>query len=295
MTRARGYHSASHCFISESERPPVVSGHGLAVRRARGRLAPRQGHEPRQGALPRRRSHEARPRRLLPLGRRGDRTRPPRAADAAAALPGRHRRRADLPEARAREAARVDRGREGHLPLGTARRRAVRHRGRAGRLGGEPRGDRLPPVALEAHRRRPAGRAADRRRPAARDDVRRRQARRGGRPRGASRDRLHRLAEDVGEPRSPRRRPDRAALGVPGRPALRARVRARDRAARPELVTTAWWKEERGEKVFIDYNQNARDRTIASAYSVRPDRTRPSRRPSRGTSCRMSRPRTSRS
>ena len=43
----------------------------------------------------------------------------------------------------------------------------------------------------------------------------------------------------------------------------------------PDLVTTAWWKEERGEKVFIDYNQNARDRTIASAYSVRarPDAT----------------------
>jgi DNA ligase D-like protein (predicted polymerase) len=43
----------------------------------------------------------------------------------------------------------------------------------------------------------------------------------------------------------------------------------------PKLVTTAWWKEERGEKVFIDYNQNARDRTIASAYSVRarPDGT----------------------
>ena len=37
----------------------------------------------------------------------------------------------------------------------------------------------------------------------------------------------------------------------------------------PELVTTAWWKEERGEQVFIDYNQNARDRTIAAAYSVR--------------------------
>jgi DNA ligase D len=37
----------------------------------------------------------------------------------------------------------------------------------------------------------------------------------------------------------------------------------------PGLVTTAWWKEERGERVFIDYNQNARDRTIASAYSVR--------------------------
>ena len=37
----------------------------------------------------------------------------------------------------------------------------------------------------------------------------------------------------------------------------------------PELVTTAWWKEERGEQIFVDYNQNARDRTIAAAYSVR--------------------------
>ena len=38
----------------------------------------------------------------------------------------------------------------------------------------------------------------------------------------------------------------------------------------PSQVTTKWWKEERGERIFIDYNQNARDRTIASAYSVRP-------------------------
>ena len=37
----------------------------------------------------------------------------------------------------------------------------------------------------------------------------------------------------------------------------------------PNEVTTKWWKEERGERIFIDYNQNARDRTIASAYSVR--------------------------
>ncbi|MDQ1683634.1 MAG: hypothetical protein QOC82_371 [Frankiaceae bacterium] len=37
----------------------------------------------------------------------------------------------------------------------------------------------------------------------------------------------------------------------------------------PDLVTTAWWKEERGEKVFLDFNQNAKDRTIAAAYSVR--------------------------
>jgi DNA ligase D-like protein (predicted polymerase) len=38
----------------------------------------------------------------------------------------------------------------------------------------------------------------------------------------------------------------------------------------PEQVTMSWWKEERGERIFIDYNQAARDRTIASAYSVRP-------------------------
>jgi DNA ligase D len=38
---------------------------------------------------------------------------------------------------------------------------------------------------------------------------------------------------------------------------------------RGDLVTTAWWKEERGEKVFIDFNQMARDRTIACAYSLR--------------------------
>lgn len=38
----------------------------------------------------------------------------------------------------------------------------------------------------------------------------------------------------------------------------------------PDLVTTAWWKEERGERVFVDFNQACRDRTIASAYSPRP-------------------------
>jgi DNA ligase D len=38
---------------------------------------------------------------------------------------------------------------------------------------------------------------------------------------------------------------------------------------RPDLATTNWWKEQRGERVFIDYNQMARDRTIACAYSLR--------------------------
>ncbi len=39
---------------------------------------------------------------------------------------------------------------------------------------------------------------------------------------------------------------------------------------RDDGVTTAWWKEERGERIFVDFNQNSRDRTIASAYSLRP-------------------------
>ncbi|WP_203336180.1 DNA polymerase domain-containing protein [Nocardioides limicola] len=44
----------------------------------------------------------------------------------------------------------------------------------------------------------------------------------------------------------------------------------RELERRDDQVTTAWWKEERGERIFVDYNQNCRDRTIASAYSLRP-------------------------
>jgi DNA ligase D-like protein (predicted polymerase) len=52
------------------------------------------------------------------------------------------------------------------------------------------------------------------------------------------------------------------------RRAALALARAVERRA-PKLATSKWWKEER-HGVFIDYNQNAKDRTIASAYSVRP-------------------------
>ena len=44
----------------------------------------------------------------------------------------------------------------------------------------------------------------------------------------------------------------------------------RELERRDDGVTTKWWKEERGERIFVDYNQNCRDRTIASAYSLRP-------------------------
>jgi DNA ligase D-like protein (predicted polymerase) len=44
----------------------------------------------------------------------------------------------------------------------------------------------------------------------------------------------------------------------------------RELEKRDDGVTTNWWKEERGSRIFVDYNQNNRDRTIASAYSLRP-------------------------
>jgi len=61
------------------------------------------------------------------------------------------------------------------------------------------------------------------------------------------------------EPRWPFPEVRRAALAL-----------ARDVEARaPSIATSKWWKEER-HGVFLDYNQNAKDRTVASAYSVRP-------------------------
>ncbi len=39
---------------------------------------------------------------------------------------------------------------------------------------------------------------------------------------------------------------------------------------RPDLITDAWWKEERGRRVFVDFNQNAPHKTVFGAWSVRP-------------------------
>ena len=39
---------------------------------------------------------------------------------------------------------------------------------------------------------------------------------------------------------------------------------------RPDLITAAWWKEERGSRVFVDFNQNAPHKTVFGAWSVRP-------------------------
>ena len=63
---------------------------------------------------------------------------------------------------------------------------------------------------------------------------------------------------------------DRAPLDVHGRAPRRDRGSAVSWSSAFREVTTRWWKEERGERIFVDYNQNARDRTIASASSIRP-------------------------
>src|SRR5204862_2265553 len=38
---------------------------------------------------------------------------------------------------------------------------------------------------------------------------------------------------------------------------------------RPDLITAAWWKEERGTRVFVDFNQNAPHKSVFGAWSVR--------------------------
>ncbi len=51
---------------------------------------------------------------------------------------------------------------------------------------------------------------------------------------------------------------------------------------RPDILTAAWWKEERGERIFVDYNQNAPHKTVFGAWSrARPPRRVRSRRRSR--------------
>ena len=82
--------------------------------------------------------------------------------------------------------------------------------------------------------------------------------------------RPHRLPEDARQPRRPRLRADRAALGASTDVRHAAIGFGRELEKRDAGVTTKWWKEERGERIFVDFNQNNRDRTIASAYSLRP-------------------------
>ena len=62
----------------------------------------------------------------------------------------------------------------------------------------------------------------------------------------------------------------RNPAGTPTRCGRRPSRSARElERRRPDLLTAAWWKEERGKRVFIDFNQNAPHKTIFGAWSVR--------------------------
>ena len=204
------------------------------------------------------RRDQARPRQLLPVGRRRHRAGAARAAVHAAPLPRGRRRREDLPEAAAQGRARLGRDGRGQLPVRTHRRRAVRHRARRRRLGGADVDGRVPPVAHPPGRRRAAGRAAHRPRSAARAPAspRRKQV-------AAV---VHEVLDELGavgwpktsgskgvhvyvriEPRFGFREVRRAALAF---------AREVERRA-PALVTTTGGRRSADGAIFLDYNQNA--------------------------------------
>ena len=148
--------------------------------------------------------------------------------------------------------------------------RAAAQRRRPPRLGRQPGRDRLEPVAGPRPRPRSPRRAASRPRPNPRGELGRRPPGRARGRRGAARPRPDRLsrrpAARAGSTSTSRLVPEHDFVTV--RRAAVALAREVERRA-PEIATSKWWKEER-HGVFIDYNQNLRDRTIASAYSVRP-------------------------
>ena len=85
----------------------------------------------------------------------------------------------------------------------------------------------------------------------------------------ARRDGTARMAQNQRVPRNARECADPAAVDVRrGAPRGGCLSRAVERRV-PALASSKWWKEER-HGVFLDYNQNAKDRTTCSAYSVRP-------------------------
>ena len=178
-------------------------------------------------------------------------------------------RRVLLPEAGPEERPRVASDRDLHLPQRPHRHRAGRQRRGAPGLGGQPRRDRLQPPPGPAIRPRLPRRAAGGPRPAAGGALEHgppgRDVRQGG-PRGP---RPGRLPEDLGSRGihvNVRIEPEWDYVEV--RRAALALAREVERRV-PKKATSKWWKEER-HGVFVDYNQNARDRTIASGYSVRP-------------------------
>ena len=253
----------------------IAFRHGLvevALGGDRGRQPGGAGQQPRPGLLPGERGDQARPGRVLPGRRARHRQRAARAAVHAAPVPEGAGREEGAPEAAAGRRARLGRDRAAVLPaLGPDRRRAVRDRARLGDLGGADVDRRVPPLEQPARRHREARRVADRPRPGRRVRLRHRAAGRARRPRGPRRARRGRLPEDLRRQGDARLRADPPRARLQGRTPRRPwPSRARSSGGRRTTSRPTWWRKDRDpRKLFVDYNQNARDHTIAAAYSVR--------------------------
>src|SRR5581483_8648331 len=201
--------------------------------------------EPRQDLLPRARADEGRPRRVLRLGRRLRAAAPAAPAVSHEAVPERRRRRVLPPEARAGKAPGVRRRGLRAVPVRALDGLRDRRQRRRARVGREPRLHRAAHVVVARAGDRAARLPADRPRSHDRRAVAVRARDRARRARGHGRARAALVSEDVRRHRAAHSRADQAGARVP------ARAPVRDGA-------------------FVDFGQNARDRTIASAYSVRP-------------------------
>ena len=248
----------------------VWFAHGVPQGDPRDRRPRGHGLEPRQGLLPAGRAHQARRRALLPGRRRRRPGRCPRPADGAQALRRRHRPRAVLPEARSGESPVMDAHGDTDLSVGPHGRRDRRRRGSGSGLGRQPGLRRPQPAPGPRRRPGPPRRAAGRPRSGAREC----RTRRCARSPLVIREALDAVGL-VGWPKTSGSRGIHVNVRIEPRwtyPQVRraALALARDVERRaPSIATSKWWKEER-HGVFLDYNQNAKDRTVASAYSVRP-------------------------
>ena len=258
-------------LTSAAPRRSILSHRHERTRTTRRRGPRGRDLEPGQGAVSATGLHQARSRPLLPGRRRRRAARRGRPAERARPLSERHRRRVLLPEARA-----ASRGRRGSkscrcsFPSGRTAEEVVPRDAAALAWMANLACLELHPHPVRADGSRSPRRAARRSRSGARRRVaadargRARRAARRSTTSGSSAGRRHRAraactstCASSGAGRSTR-------CGAP-----RSRSRARSSAARPALATSKWWKEER-HGVFLDYNQNAKDRTVAGAYSVRP-------------------------
>ena len=177
--------------------------------------------------------------------------------------------RAVLPEARPRQRARLAADGDRHLPQRPPRARARAQRRRPPRLGRQPRRDRLEPLAGAPRPTSTTPTSCASTSTPARASRSTRSAR--------SRSACARCSTSTGcaaSPRPPARAASTSTCASQPEQSFEEVRRAALALAReverrmPGRATSRWWKEER-EGVFIDYNQNARDRTVASAYSVR--------------------------